>query len=169
MWHLTNTHSTFTHSVLLTQLVTIYGKHYILNPLDSWRPEVKKALSSSTFSMSCATRSPSPFSTWSLLSLVFLLLCCTCRSPSCDFHIPQQIQVQMGFGFPNPIPVCSDSVSIFLFGQMSLLASPVCFLFMFQFNQELLAHPWRPPATSVWFPTPGGGPFLSLEEAILEN
>jgi len=93
-----------------------------------------------------------------------------------DLHIPQQIQVQMGFDFPSPIPACSDCVSIFLLGYLSLLASPVHFLFVFQFNQELLAYPCRLPAAFVRLPAtfvclsaPGGGPFLSLEEVVLEN
>lgn len=91
------------------------------------------------------------------------------KAPLVDLHIPQQIQVQTGFGFPNLIPSGSDTVSTFFLGHLSLLASPVCFLFMFQFNQELLAHPCRPPATFIWLSAPGAGPFLSLEKVILEN
>lgn len=47
----------------------------------------------------------------------------------------------MGFGFPNPIPAYSHSTSVFLPDHLSLLLTPVCFLFMPEFCQELFGQP----------------------------
>lgn len=69
----------------------------------------------------------------------------------------------------SSIPACSDRVSIFLSGHLTLLLLPVPFPFIFQFSQELLAHPGRPPATFASFPAHPDGSFLSLEELILED
>lgn len=69
----------------------------------------------------------------------------------------------------SSIPACSDRVSIFLSGHLTLLPLPVPFPFIFQFSQELLAHPGRPPATFASFPAHQDGSFLSLEELILED
>ena len=44
----------------------------------------------------------------------------------------------------------------------------VCFLFIFEFGQELLVHPHRPPSTFARFPAFQGGLFFDLE-VILEH
>lgn len=60
------------------------------------------------------------------------------------FDIPGQIPFQLGFGFPKPIPACSDDVSVFFPGYLSLLPPPARLLFVFELCQELLSHPHRP-------------------------
>jgi len=62
------------------------------------------------------------------------------------FDIPHQIQSQLGFGFPDFISACLDSVSICFLVYLSLLLPFVCFLSVFEFGQELLAHPHSSPS-----------------------
>jgi len=75
----------------------------------------------------------------------------------------------MGFGFANVVPVYLDSVSIFLPCQFSLLAPRLCFLFAFEFNQELLVHPCRPLANLAQLPACVDGLSVSLEDVVLEK
>lgn len=74
----------------------------------------------------------------------------------------------MGFGFPNTILIYSDSVSVFLPCHLSLLPSPVCFLFVFEFSQELV-HPCRPLTIVAWLSACLNGLSVSLENVVLEN
>lgn len=62
-------------------------------------------------------------------------------------HVPCQNQLHMGFSFPKPIPACLDSVSIFLPPHPILLLPLVRVLLMVGLSQELLVHPWVPPAS----------------------
>lgn len=54
---------------------------------------------------------------------------------------------------------------MFLLGRPMLLTPLVCFLFTFESSQELLVHPWRPPAAFACFPACWDGPL----EVTLEN
>lgn len=51
---------------------------------------------------------------------------------------------------------------------LSLPSFRVLFLLKYDFNQELLLHPCRPPVTTAWLPAHGNGEFLNLEEVILK-
>lgn len=156
MLHSANIRATFPHIFLSTPLVTVYGKHHILNYLipecKSYhgKTEVKKTLSTTTFLMSCASR---PLFPLQQLPFIFpslsLAVAVSVETRMVSPHIPPQIQVQMGFSFHNPFPACWDSVSVLLLGHLSLLASSVFFIFMFQISQEQLDHPCRPPITFV--------------------
>lgn len=77
-------------------------------------------------------------------------------------HGPCQTQLQVNFGFPNLTPACMGSVSV-------LLQPLVFFLFPFEFCQEPLVHPCRLPTSLAWLSALQDGPFLSMEEVVLEN
>lgn len=61
----------------------------------------KKALSTSAFSISCATRSSTSFSREPTFSVGYLLSATHLKELFLFFSIPDQIQYQLGFGFPN--------------------------------------------------------------------
>lgn len=53
-----------------------------------------------------------------------------------------------------------------LLNHLTLLPPSECFGFTFVFTQELLVHPYRPPATSAWLCACQHGSVLKLEEVI---
>lgn len=124
------------------------------------------ALSTSTFCMSFAIRSPIPFSSSPTFSLGFFFasdrpvetfLVALCDSPH---------SIPGGFWL---LPPSLHPFSVFILCDLTLLPPSVDFLFLFDCSHVLLVHPCRPSATSAWFPEQGDGLFLSLEEVILEN
>lgn len=75
-----------------------------------------------------------PFITDTLLEAFLVAL-----EISCQIHFYQCLS------FPNLITECSDSVSLLLPSYLSLLPYSGGFLFMFDFVQEHLLHPYRHP------------------------
>lgn len=83
-------------------------------------------------------------------------------------HVSCQIGLQVGFGFYKPIPEHSDSVSIFLLGDMTVLPPLICFLFMLEFCQEAPCSSLQAPVSFAWLPACVNTPFFSLE-VIFKN
>lgn len=74
-----------------------------------------------------------------------------------------------GFWLLYPVPVYLDNVLIFIPVCVSLLPSPVCFVFVFEFCQLLLVQPFR---SSTMFTHSHGVwhvQFLRLKEDIPDN
>lgn len=100
----------------------------------------------------------------------FFLSCfyywCTCRSPPCCPSCTSPVS-RWALAFLSLLH-CLSSVSISLAGELTLLPPLVSFLFMSGFIQERLVHPCRSPV-AFDFCAHQDWPFLSLEEANLEN
>ena len=103
----------------------------------------KKAFRTSSFSMSChqgpCTTQQQAHTSATLSLFIEVLLA--------FFDIPGQIHLQVGFGFSHCIFACSEIVSIFLPGYLSLLLPSVYALFMSEFFQEFPVHHASLPAS----------------------
>ena len=133
------------------------------------KTEAKPLLSISAFSMSEEASSLSLFIRGGTLSLIYLLLQGTCRTPSCYFSHPLPSSALLCLGFSDLISTHVDNIPIFFPGYTTLLPLPVPFPLFPQFKLQVLAHTCQSPTSSAQFLLPGDGKLLHSQKGVFKE